>query len=81
MVCIMYDRMERYTIVVCDYVTFLQACYNDFLTCVTLASAGISCRPVSVCLSQAQELLFPDAENLGKIQMGPSPTARYVQVE
>jgi len=26
----MYDRMERQTIVVCDYVTFLQACYNDF---------------------------------------------------
>jgi len=36
--------------VVCDYVTFLQACYNDFFTCVTLVSAGISSRPVSVCL-------------------------------
>jgi len=49
MLCIMYDKMERHTIVVCDCVTFLQACYNDFFTCVTLVSAGISC-PVSVCL-------------------------------
>jgi len=56
MVCIMYDRMERHTIVVCDYVTFLQACYNDFFTCVTLVGLGISCRPVSVCLSQVQGL-------------------------